>query len=85
LPNGTYTLSVWAKSTGGQSLAQVGASNFGGTTKTAALSSAIKAFTQESITGIAVTNGQCQIDVTTTGSAAQTVTVDDFTLVRTGP
>jgi hypothetical protein len=85
LPNGTYTLSVWMKSTGGQSLAQIGASNFGGTAKTLSLSTAVSAWTQKSISGIAVSNGSCQIDVTTTGSATQTVTVDDFDLVRTGP
>ena len=85
LPNGTYTLSVWAKSTGGQSLAQIGVSNFGGTTKTVSVSSALTTWTQQTISGVAVSNGQCQIDVTTTGSATQTVTLDDFSLVRTGP
>ncbi|HEX3776167.1 MAG TPA: family 43 glycosylhydrolase [Polyangiaceae bacterium] len=85
LPNGTYTLSVWAKSSGGQSSASVAVSNFGGTTKTVSLSGAIKNFTEESISGIAVTNGSAQINVSTTGSAAQSVTVDDFVLVRTGP
>jgi hypothetical protein len=41
-------------------------------------------FTQVSITGIAVTNGTCQIGVTTTAAANQSVTLDDFTFVRTG-
>jgi hypothetical protein len=84
LPNGTYTLSVWVKSVGGQSLAQIGVSNFGGTSKTVSVSSAIKAWTQETISGIAVSNGQAQLDATSTGSAAQTVTLDDFAFVRTG-
>jgi hypothetical protein len=85
LPNGSYTLSVWVKSSGGQTLAQIGASNFGGTAKTLSVNTALGAWTQKTITGIAVSNGQCQIDVTTTGSATQTVTLDDFSLVRTGP
>lgn len=37
-----------------------------------------------SIDGITITNGQCHIGVTTTASANQTVTLDDFTFVRTG-
>jgi hypothetical protein len=73
------------KSSGGQSLANIGASNFGGTAKTISVSTAVSAWTQKSITGIAVTNGSCQVDVTTTGTATQTVTVDDVNLVRTGP
>jgi hypothetical protein len=35
--------------------------------------------------GIAVGNGQCQIGITTTAAANQSLTVDDFELVRTGP
>ncbi len=85
LPNGTYTLSAWTKSSAGQPLAQIGVSNFGGTAKTASVASALTAWTQQTITGIAVSNGQCQVDVTATGGATQTVTVDDFSLVRTGP
>jgi hypothetical protein len=85
LPNGTYTLSVWAKSTGGQTTAQLFAKGFGGAEKDASLTKAMTAFTLVSIPGIAVTSGQCQIGVTTTAGANQSLTVDDFTFVRTGP
>ena len=84
LPNGTYTLSVWAKSTGGQTTANLYAKGYGGSEKDASLTKAMTGFTQLSITGIAVTNGTCQIGVTTTAAANQSVTLDDFTFVRTG-
>jgi hypothetical protein len=38
-----------------------------------------------SITGIAVGNGTCQIGITTTAGANQSLPVDDFTFVRAGP
>jgi hypothetical protein len=85
LPNGTYTLSVWAKSSGGQTTANLYASGYGGAEKDASLTKAMTGWTQVSITGIAVSNGTCQIGVTTTAGANQSVTLDDFTFVRTGP
>ena len=84
LPNGTYSLSVWAKSTGGQTTANLYAKGYGGSEKDASLTKAMTGFTQVSITGIAVTNGTCQIGVTVTAAANQSVTLDDFTFVRTG-
>ena len=76
LSNGTYTLSAWVKSSAAG--AQLYAKGFGGTDKTAAIGAAT-AWTSVSITGIAVSNGQCSVGVSGTG---QTVTVDDFTLVK---
>ena len=84
LPNGTYTLSVWAKSTGGQTSANLYASGYGGAEKDASLTKAMSGWTQVSITGIAVSNGACQIGVSTTAAANQSVTLDDFTFARTG-
>ena len=55
---------------------QLYAKGFGGTDKSTSIGSE-SAWTNLSITGIAVTNGQCDVGVTTSG---QTVTVDDFTL-----
>jgi hypothetical protein len=85
LPNGTYTLSVWAKSTGGQTTANLYASGYGGAEKDASLTKAMSGWTQVSIAGVAISNGTCQVGVTTTAGANQSVTLDDFTLVRTGP
>jgi hypothetical protein len=74
LPSGTYTLSAWVKSsgTGGQLYAK----GFGGTDKTLAIGSAT-AWTNVSIPGIPVSNGTCDVGITSTGA---TVTVDDFVL-----
>ena len=41
--------------------------------------------TESGTGGIAVTAGTCQIGVTTTAGANQSITIDDFTFVRTGP
>ena len=74
LPNGTYTLSAWVKTSaaGGQLYAK----GFGGTDKAASLAAA-SSWTQVTIPGIAVANGKCTVGVTTSG---QTVTLDDFVL-----
>jgi hypothetical protein len=74
LPRGTYTLSAWVKSsgTGGQLYAK----GFGGTDETLAIGNAA-AWTNVSITDIAVSNGTCDVGITSTGA---TVTVDDFVL-----
>jgi hypothetical protein len=85
LPNGSYTLSAWVKSTGGQSIANLYAKGFGGTELDKSLTSALSGWTQVSIPGIAVSNGTCQLGVVTTASANQSLTLDDFSLVRTGP
>jgi hypothetical protein len=74
LPNGTYTLTVWVRTdaTG----AQVRVSGFGGAERTLAIPRAT-AWTQVSLEGIAVSNGQCDVTVTTSG---QSLSVDDFNL-----
>ncbi len=72
LPNGTYTLAVWAKGASGTLYAK----GFGDTDKTAALSGG-SSWTQVSLTGIAVSNGSCDVGISS-GSGS----VDDFTLVE---
>jgi len=76
LPNGTYTLSAWVKS--GAAGGQLYAKGFGATDKTSSIG-ASTAWTQVTIPGIAVSNGTCDVGVTTSG---QTVTVDDFVLLQ---
>jgi hypothetical protein len=85
LPSGTYALSAWVKSSGGQSVARMYAKGFGGTEVDRSLNSSMANFTQVTIPGIAVSNGSCQIGVTTNAAANQSVTIDDVSLVRTGP
>jgi hypothetical protein len=85
LPNGTYTLSVWVKSTGGQATAELYAKGFGGSDVTAPLTKALSSFTQVTIPGISVTSGKAELGVTTSASAKQSLTFDDVSFVRSGP
>ena len=72
LPNGTYTLSVWAKGSSGT----LTASGFGGTAVSTTLTAG-STWTKESLTGIAVSNGTCNVGISS-GSG----NVDDFLLVK---
>lgn len=74
LPDGKYKLAVWAKATA--SGAQLYAKGCGGTDAMTPISSA-GSFTSVTLSGIAVSGGQCTVGVT--AGAAQ-VTVDDFDL-----
>jgi len=76
LPNGTYTLSVWARGTGTGTLQAKGS---GGSDLSTALAGGASAWTQVKLSGIAVSNGKCQISAATT---AGTVSVDDFALLK---
>src|SRR5262249_2289552 len=61
LPAATYSLSVWYKSSGGQTTARIFARNFGGAEVDANVNTAQSAWTQVIIPNIAVTNGQCDV------------------------
>jgi hypothetical protein len=80
--DGTYTLSAWIQSSGGQAVAQLFAKDFGETEKDVSVNTSIASWAQVSVPGITVTNGTCQIGVKTTASANQLVEVDDFTLIK---
>ena len=84
LPNGTYTLSAWVKSSGGQKSANLYAKNSGGGELDRSISQPIGNWTQVSITGIAVTNGSIQVGVAANANAGNWLYADDFSLVRTG-
>ncbi|MBC7389251.1 MAG: family 43 glycosylhydrolase [Opitutaceae bacterium] len=83
VPNGTYTLSAWVKSSGGQKQAQIYAKNFGGTEINTSINQAIANWKQVSISNIKVTNGSIQVGVFSDANAGNWVNVDDFNLVRT--
>ena len=76
LPNGSYTLSAWVRASAAGS--QLFARGCGGTDKATSLAPAT-AWTNVTLTGITVGNGQCQVGVSTSG---QTVTVDDVVFSR---
>ncbi len=85
LPNGTYNLSVWHKSSGGQSTARIFARNFGGAQKNANINTAQPVWTQVSITNIPVINGQCDVGLDSVAGANQSVDIDDWSLTLVGP
>jgi Glycosyl hydrolases family 43 len=76
LPNGTYTLSAWARGAGAGTLSAKG---FGATDLSMPLGGSATVWTQLKLSGIVVSNGQCQIGAATTSG---TVSVDDFTLIK---
>jgi hypothetical protein len=82
LPNGTYTLSAWVKSSGGQNSAVLAAKNFGGTDLSHSLADAIGDWTLVTIPEIKVTNGTCQVAIISDAKANNWVKVDDITLAR---
>jgi hypothetical protein len=83
VPNGTYALSVWGESSGGQSVSSLYAKGFGGTEKTASLISVGSNWKQVTIAGIAVSDGSIEVGITSTATTSQWTRADDFGLVRT--
>jgi autotransporter-associated beta strand protein len=85
LTNGTYTLSAWYESSGGQATARIFARNFGGSELDANLNTAQASWTQVTIPKISVTNGQCDVGLYSVASANQSVDMDDWSLTIAGP
>lgn len=82
LPNGTYTLSAWVKSSGGQSIARIYVKNFGGTELVSSINTAIPNWTQVTIPNIQVTNGKATIGMYQVANAGNWINVDDFSLTK---
>ena len=78
LPKGTYSLSAWVKGSGATG-ASLYAKGFGGTDSSTSLANANGQWSNVSLTGIAVSNGKCQIGAST---SAGTLSLDDFVLVK---
>lgn len=85
LPNGTYTLSAWIKSSGGQTSAQLFARGFGGSDMGISLSAAASSWTKKTVSGIKVTNGTMRVGVQSSGTTSQWLALDDFELVKNDP
>jgi hypothetical protein len=77
LPNGTYTLSAWIKSSGA---GQIFAKGFGGSDLNTSVSAA-SGWTKKTISGIKVTNGTMQVGAQS--SSGQWLALDDFELYKT--
>jgi Beta-xylosidase len=82
LPNGTYTLKTWVRSSGGQSTAQIYVKNYGGAELDYAINNSIGTWTEITIPNIVVTNGKAQIGVYTIANADNWLRVDDWSFVK---
>ena len=82
LTNGTYTLSAWVQNSGGQKTCQLYAKNFGGTEKDFALPTSNGTWTQITITGINVTNGQCEVGIWSDANSGNYCSLDDLTFYK---
>lgn len=83
LPNGTYTLKAWVKSSGGQNTCDLYIKDFGGSEMNYSIKNAINNWTQISISNINVTNGKCEVGIYSDAKANNWCQVDDISLVRT--
>ncbi|MVN78735.1 T9SS type A sorting domain-containing protein [Hymenobacter sp. HMF4947] len=80
LPNGTYTLRAWVQSGGGQTTCQLYGRS-GTAERTLAVPTGT--WTQVSVPGIVVANGQCEIGLRSVGAAGNYCNLDDVELVST--
>ncbi len=81
LPNGTYTLSCWTKSSGGQNSVVMAIQGYGGNYVSTNIP-ASSSWTQVKITGINITNGSCQINLQSDAKASNWTYFDDVTLTK---
>ena len=79
LPNGTYTLRAWAQSGGGQTTCQLYGRS--GTAEQALTLPTTGTWTQLSVPGIVVANGQCEIGLRSVAAAGNYCSLDDVELV----
>ncbi|MNJ58007.1 hypothetical protein D3C77_536190 [compost metagenome] len=84
MPNGTYKLSVWFRSNGGQNALRLFAKNFGGTTELQANlgAASVASWTRYDIDNINVTNGQIEFGVWSDANANNWAAIDDFILIK---
>jgi arabinogalactan endo-1,4-beta-galactosidase len=80
VPNGTYTLRAWVRNGGGQTTCQLYAQPRGGTAQTLALP-VVADWTQISLPGIVITNGQLEIGLRSIANAGNYCSLDDVELV----
>jgi beta-glucanase (GH16 family) len=83
LPDGTYTFSAWVWSSGGQTLAQMKAKNYGGADKTLNIPQS-SGWSEYSIANIQVSNGQCTLVFLSESAGNNWMRIDDVTFKRAG-
>ena len=82
LPSGTYTLRAWAQSGGGQATCQLYARPGGGPEQSQSLPTT-GSWTQLTLPGIVVSNGQLEIGLRSVAAAGNYCSLDDVELVPT--
>lgn len=83
VPDGTYKFSVWVRSGGGQNELQLFAGNCGGfEVNTEIGSTQVSDWTEYTISGINVTNGQIEVGVRSDANAGNWAAFDNFELIR---
>ena len=84
LPNGTYTLSGWFRSSGGQGWGNMSIKNYGtGSPELyAAINSAMSTWTQKTISNIVISTGTCEIDIYQQSGAGNWTDYDDIELTK---
>jgi hypothetical protein len=82
LPNGSYTLKAWVKSSGGQAVAKLYVHSQGGAEMAQALDAAIDRWTEVTLPQVAVRNGSVQVGIYSEGTAGQWLQVDDVSLTK---
>lgn len=83
LPNATYTLTAWVRSSGGQNRAYVYVKDYGGSQLTYSINEAM-GWTEITIRDINVTNGTIEVGVFSDANGGNWINADDFTLIQTG-
>ncbi|MHA4867242.1 family 43 glycosylhydrolase [Duganella sp. PWIR1] len=82
LPNGTYTLKAWVRSSGGQSIATIRVKGYGGQEMSVSVNTAIPAWQEVTIPNIVVTNNTANVGMYTVAGAGQWLLADDFSLIK---
>lgn len=81
LPDGTYTLKAWVKSSGGQRVCSLYAES-GGKIRNVSLKTPIDDWTEVVINDIEVKDGQCEIGLFSDSESGNWVQIDDMSLVK---
>ncbi|WNS44039.1 Ig-like domain-containing protein [Paenibacillus sp. MMS20-IR301] len=82
LPDGSYTLKAWVKSSGGQNAANLYAKNYGGEAKAVSVKTAVPDWTEVVIKNIVVTDGEMEIGLYSDALGGQWVQIDNLSLTK---
>lgn len=82
LPDGSYMLNAWAQCSGGQKSCKIYVKNSNGNEKSCSIAKA-SSWTQLSISDINITDGKCQVGISSDANAGNWAKVDDISLINT--